>query len=87
MTPFRLKSVSAISAGTSASSVPVPTGVRAVRIVGDVPLLYSTAPMKASAGALIPTGSVEYFLVGPGDVVQVQASSQAGNASLSFLTR
>lgn len=87
MTPFRLKSVSSVAASSSPSSTPVPVGVRAVRIVGDVPLLYSTSPMAPASGALIPTGSVEYFLVGPGDVVQIQAQGQAGNASVSFLTR
>lgn len=72
---------------SSPVTVVVPKGIRAVRVVGDVDLLYSTAPMDPASGAIVPIGAAEYFLVHEGETVQVVARSAAGTANIAFLTR
>ena len=86
MVPFRFIA----GYDTAINSTPwvykIDKGVRAIRIVADVPVYYGTDPANLSIRALLPAGVPEYFLVSIGDTVLVTAQGQAGNANITFLT-
>lgn len=87
MVPFRF-----VQASTQAVSgpvtFPIDRYVRAVRVVADVPVLYSTSPQNPDNGAMIPAGVPEYFLVAHGDTctVTLPSGGSAGNVNIAFLT-
>lgn len=88
MTPFRF-----VSAGNHAVSgnidLTVDRGVRAVRVVSDVPVMYATAPQTPDNGALIPAGIPAFFLVSLGDTLHFApvSTGSTGNVNVAFLTR
>lgn len=88
MTPFRF-----VSAGNHAVSgtvdLQIDRGVRAIRVVSDVPVMYATSPQTPANGALIPAGVPEYFLVSIGDTVHFAPadSGSPGNVNVAYLTR
>lgn len=91
MTPFRFISAQTKKVTSSTTlQVNIPVGVRAVRIVADIPVLFWYAGMDNNTSAmLIPAGVPEYFLVQNPDAVvaAAQNSGDSGNVNIALLTR
>ena len=90
MTPFRFISATteAVS-GSAPVQVQIPLGVRAVRIVADVPVMFWYEGQSNAQAALIPAGRPERFLVQNPDtvIVSAQKSSDTGSVNIALLTR
>ena len=91
MTPFRFISArTKVVTSSTSLQVNIPVGVRAIRIVADIPVLFWYAGMDNNTGVvLIPAGVPEYFLVQSPDsvVATAQNSGDSGNVNIALLTR
>lgn len=90
MTPFRFISAQTkeLSSG-STLNLDIPVGVRAVRVVSDIPVLFWYSYQTSAEAVLIPAGRPEYFLVQSPDsvVATAQKASDTGNVNIALLTR
>lgn len=84
MTPFRLGSSQDITASTS---ITIPSGIRGIRICGQVDARVAMSPNAAASGAYVPAGVPEYFLCHAGDVVNIAPDSATGTINVAYLTR
>ena len=89
MTPFRFISAQTKTATSSSVSMDIPVGVRAVRVVSDIPVLFWYSYQTQEDAVLIPAGVPEYFLVQSPDTVltAAQNSGDSGNVNIALLTR
>lgn len=89
MTPFRFISAQTKTATSSSVSMDIPVGVRAVRVVSDIPVLFWYSYQTQEDAVLIPAGRPEYFLVQSPDsvVATAQKASDTGNVNIALLTR
>ena len=89
MTPFRFISAQTKTATSSSVSMAIPVGVRAVRVVSDIPVLFWYSYQTKEDAVLIPAGVPEYFLVQNPDTIltAAQNSGDSGNVNIALLTR